>query len=110
MLPTYSIIRIKHCSALKPLHRRQCELENILSKNGYIWSYIRYIWSYIGLKLSLSMLSSFLNAGLTLAYFNAVEKAQVAYELLKLWKMKKDTRSLLSLITFTGILVGNFYW
>ena len=52
-------------------------------------------------------MTSFLKAGLTSSYFNAVGKVELDNDLLKLWCMKKATMSLFSLITFTGI---SFSW
>ena len=108
----FSIMVIKQCWTLKPFRKPHWNFENSLSKYGYIWLYIRlsYTWLkveriLIGLYFFLSVLPSFFKTGLTSAYFNAVGKVKLDNELLKLWCMKKVTKSLFSLITLTGIII-----
>ena len=43
----FSIISIKHCSALKPSGKPHCSFEKIWSKNGYIWLYINLSYTLI---------------------------------------------------------------
>ena len=75
----------------------------MLARGSLSYTLLKVGRTLIDLQFFLSVLSYFSKAGLTSAYFNAVEKVELDNELLRLWYIKKAALSLFSLITLTGI-------